>query len=306
MGQESVAQVVFHHAGDIVGADQGCSNDRQDGIGPATVTVRRIRVLVSAGCNLRAEWQRIRARVDSICGWIPYGASLNWGLRVFRRDGYRLQESIPYLEATFTSLDYVWNGEMYLERGHLKFNWTNPRETDKHVKLKWTVADGWTIRGAESGRRTRPLPKFIAAVLCGTLIWVSPDILRVAFEHAEKTNEPMHVYAVLIVVLLSLVAMVGIYMWLGYKAEPTGLDKLLRGFGKSMGRKESTKDSPVLSPADSEAPVTDPPRADDNTDESRPSENSTPATSGEAGGRVATSPIVEGGERLSPPEKSGR
>ena len=255
--------------------------------------------MMSTGYDLRAGWQQIRGRADSIYGWIPYGARLNWGLRVFKRDGYRLQEAIPYLEATVTSLDYVWTGEVYRELGQVKFNWTNPRATDKHVKVGWTVADGWTIRGAESGRRTRPLPKFIAAILCGTLIWVYPDILRVALEHAENTNEPTHVYAVLVVVTLSLITMVGIYMWLGYKAEPAGLDKLLRGLGKSMSRNGSNKDSPVQSPSDSEDPVTEPRKAYDSLGASRPPEGSAPTTLGQGSGNRTTSPDEEGGERLS-------
>ena len=122
------------------------------------------------------------------------------------------------------------------------------------------------------------MPKFIAAALCGTLIWVYPGIVRIAFEHAEKAHEPTHVYAVLVIVTLTLVSMVGTYMWLGYKAEPTGLDKLLRGFGNSMGRNGSHKDSPVQRPSDSEDPVTEPPKADDNTSASRPSDHSAATT----------------------------
>ena len=203
-------------------------------------------------------WKQARGFAHSLYGLLPYSAKLRWGLQFAKKDGYAISRSVPYLTAEITSLDYVWRGEVFRERGQLKFTCTNPRATDDHIALRWSAANGWTLQGVESGRRTRPLPKFIAAILCGTLIWVYPDILRIVLEHAEKANEPAHVYLLLAAVTVTLVLMVGLYMWFGYKAEPSGLEKLLKGVAKSIGRDGSKQGSTLETRTDSGMPAAQP------------------------------------------------
>ena len=194
---------------------------------------------------------------------VPYRARLNWGLTLSKEHGYHPLKGIPFLTAQVTTLDYVWTGEVYREGGRVRAVWTDPRATDETVEVKWTPSEGWTARGSQSGRRTRPLPKFIAAILCATLIWVYPDILRIALEHAEKANEPTHVYLLLVALTLALVVMIGIYMWFCYKAQPTGLDKVLAGLGRSIGRKDKGEDSTPNTSPDAEAASASSEKADD-------------------------------------------
>ena len=120
------------------------------------------------------------------------------------------------------------------------------------------------------------MPKFIAALLCGTLIWVYPEMLRIVLEHAEEANEPAHVYLLLAVVTATLVLMVGVYMWFGYKAEPSGLEKLLAGIGKSFGRTDSNQDSSSKTKFDSGVPRTQPLEVEKSGDSSKHAGKSSP------------------------------
>ena len=113
--------------------------------------------------------RQLRVFADSIYGLLPYSVKLNWGLRLAKEEGYHPLKSTPYMVATITSLDNVWRGKVYREQGRVRAVWTDPRTTDRTVALNWTPFEGWTVHGNESGRRTRPLPKFIAAILCATL-----------------------------------------------------------------------------------------------------------------------------------------
>ena len=233
-------------------------------------------------------WRHIRSRANTALGVLPYSVKVNWGIQLAKKDGYSLRNSVPHLEVTITSLDYVWNAKVRREEGRFKFEWTNPRAVDKHVNIAWSVSEGWTIRGTESGRRTRPLPKLIAAVLCGTLVWVSPDLLEITLQHAEGAKEPAHVYLLLATVTLTLAVMIGVYMWFCYKAQPTGLDKVLKGFGRSLGRDDFNKDSKAERRNNPEIPSTQPPGAGDDGNASLDSDKSEPASKDSAYARDAS------------------
>ena len=207
--------------------------------------------------------RRFRAFADSIYGLLPYSVKLNWGLRLAKEEGYHPLKGIPFVEATITTLDNVWRWKVYRERGRVRAAWTDPRTIDKAVALNWTPSEGWAVQGTESGRRTRPLPKFIAAILCGTLIWVYPDILRITLEHAEKANNPTHVYVLLAAVTLALVFMIGLYMWFSYKAQPAGWDKVLAGLGERFGRNETSKQSATKTSPDAGTAPAPSTKADD-------------------------------------------
>ena len=79
------------------------------------------------------------------------------------------------------------------------------------------------------------MPKLLAAILGGTLIAFSPEMLEITFRYADTANHPIVVYAVLCIVMLLLVGMISFYMWVGHKSRPSGFEELLKHLGRSMG-----------------------------------------------------------------------
>lgn len=93
------------------------------------------------------------------------------------------------------------------------------------------------------------MPRFVAAVLCATLIWFYPDILSITLEHAAQTEQYVLVYSMLTVVTIVLSGLIALYIWLGYKAGPSGLEHALRQFAKTLGkdREDEAKDEATVS-----------------------------------------------------------
>ena len=87
------------------------------------------------------------------------------------------------------------------------------------------------------------MPRLVGALLCGTLIWMYPELLRIVLEHAEKTDRYVLAYTTLAGVTLTLAGLVGFYMWLGYKSGPSGLEYALKRFSKIFGEKNEKEDS---------------------------------------------------------------
>ena len=87
------------------------------------------------------------------------------------------------------------------------------------------------------------MPKIVAAILCGTLIVVYPQILELTLAHAASAKNPNVIYLVLCLVTAMLVSLVGFYMWVGYKSRPSGFENILKQLGRSMGEKNG-KESP--------------------------------------------------------------
>lgn len=80
------------------------------------------------------------------------------------------------------------------------------------------------------------MPRVVAAMLCGTLIWVYPKLLEIVLAHAERTERYALAYSTLVGVTAMLTGLVGFYMWLGFKSGPSGLEHTLRGFAASLGK----------------------------------------------------------------------
>lgn len=79
------------------------------------------------------------------------------------------------------------------------------------------------------------MPRIVAAMLCGTLIWIYPQILEIMLTHAEKTERYREVYFTLTGITILLTGLIGIYMWFGFKSGPSGLEHALRQFSKVFG-----------------------------------------------------------------------
>ena len=80
------------------------------------------------------------------------------------------------------------------------------------------------------------MPRVVAAMLCGTLIWVYPRLLELMLAHAERTERYALAYSTLAGITAMLTGLVGVYMWLGYKSGPSGLEHTLRGFAETLGK----------------------------------------------------------------------
>ena len=80
------------------------------------------------------------------------------------------------------------------------------------------------------------MPRVVAAMLCGTLIWVYPRLLEIMLTHAERSERYALAYLTLAGVTAMLTGLVGFYMWLGYKSGPSGLEHTLRGFAQTFGK----------------------------------------------------------------------
>ncbi len=167
--------------------------------------------------------------INRVLGAIPYSLVCGTGIKLQRKDGYRLTRESFYIRAELKSLYWI-----------LRFR-ISPRAPWVHrVKkvgsfVNWSAAEGWWIEDGETGRRTRPMPKFLAAILGATLIAFSPEMLKITFAHAETAQHPGIVYGVLCLVIFLLVGLIAFYMWIGHKSRPSGIEHILKQLGRSMG-----------------------------------------------------------------------
>lgn len=74
-------------------------------------------------------------------------------------------------------------------------------------------------------------------------------MLDIALGHTEKLEMPWVVYGVLPGTTVLFCGLIAWYMWLGYRAKPSGFDDLLRSFRKVFG--ENKKDDIEEKPSDS-------------------------------------------------------
>ena len=82
------------------------------------------------------------------------------------------------------------------------------------------------------------MPRLMGAILCGTLIWVYPNILTIVFAHAERTERFFIAYLALAGATVTLSGLIVFYMWLGFRSGPSGLEYAFRQFGKVFGKEE--------------------------------------------------------------------
>ena len=171
--------------------------------------------------------------INRVLGAIPYSLVCQTGIELQRRDGYRLTRESFYIRA---ELDWIW-----------KFR--NPRAPWIHRVRKigsfvnWSAAEGWWIEDGKTGRKTRTMPKFLAAVLGVTLISFSPEMLQITFTHAETAQRPEIVYGVLCLVVFLLVSLIAFYLWVGHRSRPSGIEQILKQLGKSLGNNKDGETS---------------------------------------------------------------
>ena len=100
------------------------------------------------------------------------------------------------------------------------------------------------------------MPKFLAAVLCVTLIATFPKLLTIAFDHAKSVDEKVIAYILLAGIILIPPGLMAFFMWLGHKAQPSGLDDFLRALGKSGGFDDFLRALGKSIGRDKEGPIT--------------------------------------------------
>ena len=107
------------------------------------------------------------------------------------------------------------------------------------------------------------MPKFIAAMLCGTLIVTFPKMLDLTFGHAENIETPALAYGLLAGTTVLFCGLIAWYMWLSNKAAPSTLastmTETLRVFGKNIGNGKDSETAEVKSVGSSVASATDQP-----------------------------------------------
>ena len=91
------------------------------------------------------------------------------------------------------------------------------------------------------------MPKFIAAMLCGTLIVTFPKMLDLTLSHAKNIEEPSIAYSLLAGATLLFSGLIAWYMWLAYKAAPSGFFEVLRRFVKNIGDQKNSETAEMKS-----------------------------------------------------------
>ena len=178
--------------------------------------------------------------IARVLGAIPYSVVCNTGIKLKRKNGYRLTRESFRIHAALKSLDWIWKFRIFLGAPWIL------REKKSGSYVNWSSDEGWWIEDGKTGRRTRPMPKFLAAILCGTLIAFSPEMLQIAFTHAETVQHPEIVYGILCLVMFLLVSLIMFYIWIGHKSRSSGFEEILKQLGRSMGNnkdEESTSSS---------------------------------------------------------------
>ncbi len=181
--------------------------------------------------------------IDSVIGWIPYHVSFEPGFVLEKKNKYRFTKASPRFKIQLRSLDRVSRVNLQLVKPWFGYQGPSRGQRDINVILRWTSYEGWWIEGEQTGRRTRPMPRLVGALLCGTLILMYPELLRIVLTHAEKTERYVLAYVTLAGVTLTLAGLVGFYMWLGFKSGPSGLEHALKQFSKVFGDKDEKESS---------------------------------------------------------------
>ena len=170
-----------------------------------------------------------------IFGEIPYRVSVKRQLVLEKKNRYRPARNSPRLQIELWSLDRVSRIELKLVKPWIVYQGPRLKRHDSEIHLRWTPDEGLWIEGAQTGRRTRPMPRLVAAVLCGVLILTYPEILQIILEHAEKTEKFALAYTILAGATFVLAGLIAFYMWLGFRSGPSGLEYVLRQFSKVFG-----------------------------------------------------------------------
>lgn len=178
------------------------------------------------------------AITDKIIGQIPYSITIKPGLKLTRENRYRPSGNSLYVDLQVISLDKVWQTTFRRGWSWNDFRTTLTSKANTHFNLHWTPTRGWWIQGSQTGWRTRPMPKFMGALLCGTLIVTFPKMLDLTFSHAENIENPTIAYSLLAGTILLICSLIGWYLWLTHKAKPSSLPEALRDFLKRIGRDE--------------------------------------------------------------------
>ena len=179
------------------------------------------------------EWKpEPLGRINRVIGAIPYSVVCDIGIEHQQKNRYRVTRESFYIRVELKSLDWIRKFRFFLGAP-----WIH-RIKKAGSFVHWSSDEGWWIEDGITGRRTRPMPKFLAAILGVTLIVVSPELLQIAFTHASQVQKPGIVYGVLCLVLFLLVSMIAFYIWVGHKSRPTGFEEILKQFGRSLGKKE--------------------------------------------------------------------
>ena len=183
---------------------------------------------------------------NRVIGAIPYSLACRTKLELQKENWYRPTRDSFFIQLEWKSLDWIFNFRI-IPRSPWIY-----REKKKGSHVNWSTDEGWWIEDGETGRRTRPMPKIVAAILCGTLIVVYPQILELTLAHAASAKNPNMIYLVLCLVTALLVSLVAFYMWVGHKSRPSGLENILKQLGRSMGEKndknapdDAAEESPV-------------------------------------------------------------
>ncbi len=175
-------------------------------------------------------------------GNIPYRILFQPSVALEKKHNYLPTNNSPSATLEVWTLDRIWKFGVQTTRPWFKYQGFWPGRKDSQVSVHWTPDEGWWIEGQQTGRRTRPMPRIIAAMLCGLLIWTFPEIMEVTLEHAEKTERYELSYAMLAGVTIAFGGLIMFYMWLGYKSGPSGLEHALRQFSAIFGKdKEEDK-----------------------------------------------------------------
>lgn len=174
---------------------------------------------------------------NRVIGAIPYSVVCSARVELHKANRFKLTRDSFYIRLVWKSLDWILNYRILLRSPWIR------RERRTEAYVHWTSDEGWWIEDGKTGRRTRPMPKIIAAILCGTLIVVYPQILEVALAHAATAKDPNSIYLVLCLVTALLVSLVAFYMWVSHKSRPSGFEAILKGLGRSMGENKELEAS---------------------------------------------------------------
>lgn len=161
---------------------------------------------------MRGFWSHTIDTFKRLVGLIPYNFVLASGLKVKKEDGYKITRNNFYVRVGILSLKKIWETKFKPGR-----NWKN-----------------WQVQ-SKTIRRTRSMPRIMAAVLSIMLIITFPKMLVPTLDYAKSVEEPLTVYILLAIITFSFCGLIAFYMWLGYKAKPSGFDEMLRKLAKSLG-----------------------------------------------------------------------
>ena len=164
-------------------------------------------------------------------GAIPYSVAFTPKIELRKENWYRPTRDSFYIQLEWKSLDWIFNFRIVPRSPWIY------REKKTGSFVNFSIDEGWWMENGETGRRTRPMPKVLAAILCMTLIVVYPKILEVTLAHAGTANNPNVIYAILCLVTTLFVVLIAFYIWVGHKSRPSGFENILKQLGRSMGEK---------------------------------------------------------------------